>query len=77
MSVWRHSEPKSKKGRYVPVRLSMRTKGSGQRWHGKGVDAVLTLRAYEMSGRLPAFFRCLAETYTAATVKPGYWASAA
>ena len=57
--------------------VTMRTKGSGQRWHGKGVDAVLTLRAYEMSGRLPAFFRCLAETYTAATVKPGYWASAA
>jgi hypothetical protein len=34
----------------------IRTKGCGQRWHDQGVNAVLTLRALEMSERLDPFW---------------------
>lgn len=42
-----------------------RTKRCGQRWHERGVNAVLTLRAYHMSERLPAAWRVLSFRYTA------------
>ena len=45
--------------------IMTRAKRCGQRWHPRGVDAVLTLRAYYMSERLPAFWNEFAKTYTA------------
>lgn len=45
--------------------VTVRTKGSGQRWKSKGVNAVLTLRANFLSDRLPAAIHSLRSLHTA------------
>lgn len=45
--------------------INMRAKRSGQRWHDKGVSAVLTLRAIHQSERLPRFWFHLRRRYCA------------
>ncbi len=49
--------------------VSCRAKRSGQRWHNKGVAAVLTLRAIHQSERLPRFWGHLSRRYTAMVEK--------
>ncbi len=49
--------------------VSCRAKRSGQRWHGEGVAAVLTLRAIHQSERLPRFWSHLSRRYTARVEK--------
>ncbi len=39
--------------------VMIRTKGSGQRWHSRGVNAVLTLRGLYMSNRLYRFWTAM------------------
>lgn len=43
--------------------VMMRAKRSGQRWHAKGVDAALTLRALHQSERLPLFWQAFSAGY--------------
>ena len=45
--------------------VTMRAKGSGQRWHEDGVIAALTLRAIHLSERLPTMWPYLAAEYSA------------
>lgn len=45
--------------------VTMRTKGSGQRWHDEGVTAVLSLRAVYLSERLPTLWPHFAAEYSA------------
>lgn len=45
--------------------IMTRAKRCGQRWHLEGLTAVITLRALEMSERLPPVFDLLARDYTA------------
>ena len=45
--------------------VSVRAKGSGQRWKSKGVNAVLTLRASFLSDRLPATIHSLRQLHIA------------
>ncbi len=45
--------------------VQVRAKGCGQRWLHEGIEAVLTLRALEMSDRLRPAFEELAKDYTA------------
>jgi len=40
--------------------VMIRAKRCGQRWHPRGINSVLTLRAYYMSERLPAFWSIFA-----------------
>lgn len=43
--------------------VQQRTNGSGQRWRPEGLEAVLTLRAVQMSERLPRFWAHFARAY--------------
>ena len=45
--------------------VTMRAKGSGQRWHEDGVTAVLTLRSVYLSERLPTMWPHIAADYAA------------
>lgn len=45
--------------------VTMRAKGSGQRWHEDGVTAALTLRAVYLSERLPTMWPHMAAHYSA------------
>jgi hypothetical protein len=45
--------------------VTMRAKGSGQRWHADGVTAALTLRAIYLSERLPTMWPHIAADYSA------------
>jgi hypothetical protein len=45
--------------------VTMRTKRSGQRWHGDGVTAALSLRAVYLSERLPPLWSHSASDYSA------------
>ena len=45
--------------------VSMRAKGSGQRWHAGGLTAALTLRAIYLSERLPTMWPHVAADYSA------------
>ena len=45
--------------------VTMRAKGSGQRWHDDGVTAALNLRATYLSDRLPTLWPHLASEYSA------------
>jgi len=45
--------------------VTMRAKGSGQRWHDDGVTAALTLRAIYLSERLPTLWSHFAAEYSA------------
>ena len=45
--------------------VTMRAKGSGQRWHEDGVTAALTLRAIYLSGRLSTMWPHVATDYSA------------
>ena len=43
--------------------IKKRTNNGGQRWHPEGLEAVLTLRAVQMSERLPRFWAHFARAY--------------
>ena len=45
--------------------VTMRAKGSGQRWHEDGVTAALTLRSIYLSERLPTMWQHIAADYSA------------
>jgi hypothetical protein len=45
--------------------VTMRAKGSGQRWHADGVTAALSLRAIYLSERLPTLWSHFAADYSA------------
>ena len=45
--------------------VTMRAKGSGQRWHDDGVTAALSLRAIYLSERLPSLWAHFAAEYSA------------
>lgn len=45
--------------------VGKRARGSGQRWHDRGLRNALTLRALHQSDRLPSFWSHLARRYTA------------
>jgi hypothetical protein len=45
--------------------VTMRAKGSGQRWHDVGLTAALTLRAIYLSERLPTMWPHVAADYSA------------
>lgn len=45
--------------------ITVRAKGSGQRWYQDGLNAVLTLRAIHQSDRLPLFWRRFVRRYEA------------
>jgi hypothetical protein len=45
--------------------VTMRAKGSGQRWHEDGVTAALTLRAIYLSERLPTMWPHVAADFSA------------
>jgi hypothetical protein len=45
--------------------VTMRAKGSGQRWHDTGLTAALTLRAIYLSERLPTMWPHVAADYSA------------
>jgi hypothetical protein len=45
--------------------VTMRAKGSGQRWHDDGATAALTLRAIYLSERLPTLWLHFAAEYSA------------
>jgi hypothetical protein len=45
--------------------VTMRAKGSGQRWHTDGVTAALTLRSVYLSERLPTMWPHIAADYSA------------
>ena len=48
--------------------ITVRAKGSGQRWYQDGLNAVLTLRAIHQSDRLPLFWRRFVRRYEATVI---------
>lgn len=44
--------------------IMIRAKGCGQRWHSRGINAVLTLRGLYLSDRLPLFWKTMCNQKT-------------